>query len=308
MNDRILDQTGRTSDPHRLPGTWDRDDDWRGLANSAERRRRQNRLNQRAYRKRKHLQRCSPLLVDEVSDAAYEGEPMSHDSDGTVVAIRREVGLSDASTSNDPLAWMIAFGSDIRHAAIDFKKRVLFDFSLKLQAPTDLPSLVRLNFFSALASNATVLSISMLDLECDEGISPFNLPGPRPPDATDGALFTPDSLSPTALQRAISHHPWVDLFPFPGMRDNILRRLDAALLNEDELCSDLLTPDETDGALGPLVVWGEPCNAASWEISPEFLRKWGCLVQGCPDVLEATNFWRRKRGQAKLNFIDKNTT
>ncbi|EIT73587.1 hypothetical protein AO1008_11858 [Aspergillus oryzae 100-8] len=30
-------------------------------------------------------------------------------------------------------------------------------------------------------------------------------------------------LRPTTLQRGIPHHPWLDIFPFPRMWDNLIR-------------------------------------------------------------------------------------
>ena len=178
------------------------------------------------------------------------------------------------------------------------------DCSLNLQTPADLPTLVRLNVINALASNAVALSIPFLELNRDECISQFNFQGPGPPGAVRPLFSAPNSLQPTAVQRAVTYHPWIDIFPIPGIRDNILRRLDAALIDEDELCDDLFAADDKEGALAPLAVWGEPWDTRSREFSPEFLRKWGYLMQDCPEVLEATNFWRQKRGQMKIEFIN----
>ncbi|KZL81596.1 hypothetical protein CI238_10616 [Colletotrichum incanum] len=90
----------------------------------------------------------------------------------------------------------------------------------------------------------------------------------------------PAALVPTTLQMSIEHHPWVDLFPSPKMRDNFLA---AMVGNWDE--------DTGGGMEGTgLIVWGEPWDARSWEATVPFLRKWGWILHGCHDLLEATNF------------------
>jgi hypothetical protein len=47
----------------------------------------------------------------------------------------------------------------------------------------------------------------------------------------------PSSLRPTDLQRSTPHHPWLDIFPLPRTRDNLIRAGDH--LDDDELCHDL---------------------------------------------------------------------
>ena len=87
------------------------------------------------------------------------------------------------------------------------------------------------------------------------------------------------------------------------MRDNMLRGIAAGLFEEDELCLDLVAVDgqlEADRAV--LIVWGEAWDPRNWEASVPFLRKWGGLVRGCPEILEATNYWREKRGERKILF------
>jgi hypothetical protein len=39
---------------------------------------------------------------------------------------------------------------------------------------------------------------------------------------------------------------------------------------------------------------------ANWEVSPGFLRKWGWLLNGCEEMLRATDEWRESRGEASL--------
>lgn len=179
---------------------------------------------------------------------------------------------------------------------------VFANYSLNLPKPSNLPILARLNIINALAINALALNFSFDEMYHDDCISPFNVQGPTPPGAVTVLQSGPDNLRPTALQRTIIHHPWIDLFPIAGMRDNILRGLEARLINEDELCSDMMSVENTDDALAPFVIWGESWDARGWEVSTDFLKKWGWLVQGCPEVLEATNFWRGRRKKMKIDL------
>ncbi|KAH8747598.1 hypothetical protein F5883DRAFT_437129, partial [Diaporthe sp. PMI_573] len=51
-----------------------------------------------------------------------------------------------------------------------------------------------------------------------------------------------------------------------------------------------------------LIICAEPSNPHGWEVSLALLRKWGWLLEGCEDILEATNYWREKRGEKKVIF------
>ena len=180
---------------------------------------------------------------------------------------------------------------------------------------------IRLNLFNALARNAVVMGFPIEGLCSVEHTSPFNSYGPLPlsllpassPPADPGLLSSsshnctsyPAALHPTVLQRSIKHHPWIDLFPFPAFRDNILVAMQKGHLNDDDLCLDVLELWAPGIETRPtLVVWGGPDDDPSdwrfWEASPAFVRKWGWLLRGSPEMLRATNFWRERRGQSKI--------
>lgn len=82
------------------------------------------------------------------------------------------------------------------------------------------------------------------------------------------------------------------------MRDNLI--LGNAMLNGHELCEDLVVGAERSDT--GLIAWGEPWDPAGWEITPTFVRKWGWVVEGCTELMVATNHWRAKRGERPLNF------
>lgn len=161
----------------------------------------------------------------------------------------------------------------------------------------DLPLVTRMTTFDALARNAIALQIPFEYLETDDNSSIFNVYLPQ-----RGQPSLPTELSPTALQRTVKHHSWLDLFPFPKMRDNILNGIEDGRYDEDELCDalccDLL--DFNTDTNAAVVVWGESWDASGWEFSPKFFETWGMLLEGCPEILYTSNSWRQKRGEGRI--------
>lgn len=189
------------------------------------------------------------------------------------------------------------------------ERRVLFyniaqeayrDYSLRTPRPSHLQLLIRLNALNAAARNAMALGFSVEGLCCDWIVSPFNQQGPCHPMLARSPL--PEALRPTEMQATVVHHPWIDLFPIPQMRDNILCGASAGDFDEDELCADILSIENGQTSPATLIVWGESWDVRGWEATIPFLRKWGWLLRGCPEILESTNYWRQKRGERKLEF------
>ena len=141
----------------------------------------------------------------------------------------------------------------------------------------------------------------------------------------------PGSLHPTYSQMKNPHLPWLDMFPSPRLRDNFIEYQET--LDAWDLCYDLfgdlignythISPafvmsvasmsrsmdDTAEDYLGDvsanrccLIVWGEPWNEENWEITPGFLRKWAWLLKGCETLIESSNRWRAKRGEAPLQL------
>ncbi|KAM5343213.1 hypothetical protein ACJ41O_014179 [Fusarium nematophilum] len=250
----------------------DPDDDWTGVTKTSDRRRRQNRLNQRAYRRRQLAQ----------SDSPDNGHQVASSSDGYLMI-------------EDPR---------IRGVTQAFMQLAHMQYLLRKPRLVYLPSLIRLNAINALSHNALLLGIPVEGLCADELISPFNALGPKMPEGTPPPTENcPENLLPTPLQVAVEHHPWTDLLPAPRLRDNVLNGITTGEVDEDVLCCDLLdvvTSQQRDDAY--LIVWGDPSDVYGWEVSVGFLRKWGWLLRGCPELIESTNRWRMKRGEARLNI------
>ena len=167
--------------------------------------------------------------------------------------------------------------------------------------PERLISVQQLNVFHALSRNAEALGLGTIWLVCD-AISPFGMNGTCVAGSKDSALL-PKSLCPTPCQSSAFHHPWIDVLPWPELRDKILFLAANELIDEDELWYDMVEFDASRTCHdASIIVWGEPWDPRGWEVSTGFLRKWGWILKGCPDILEATNYWRQKRGETKLIF------
>lgn len=51
-----------------------------------------------------------------------------------------------------------------------------------------------------------------------------------------------------------------------------------------------------------LILWGEPYQRDSWEVTPGFLKKWWWVMKGCGELVESTNRWRTVRGEKPLRM------
>jgi hypothetical protein len=184
--------------------------------------------------------------------------------------------------------------AQLEETLVKFEQMARRDYMLGSPNVDQLLTLIQFNVFRALLSNTSTMGWSLEWLECTDPVSPWNT---IPPDSEP---FCPQALRPTPVQRNIKHHPWIDLWPIPKMRDNLL--LAGNSYDEDQLCNDLVEfrdiPNEQTG----LIVWREPWDPASWEASETFLRKWGWIVKGCVELLQSTNYWRTRRGEKALIF------
>lgn len=186
-----------------------------------------------------------------------------------------------------------------RERILDMARNAYQHYTLGTPRPSQLNFLVKLNVLNAIARNATLIGIPTDRLCADEAISPFGQTGPlRLPDQASWPIH----LRPSTTQVSIQHHPWIDLIPFPIMRDRAIRAFDAGLLDEDELCLDLMEAYGEAADTPFLIVWGESSDPHGWEATLPFLEKYGWLVWGCTELFEATNSWRARRGEPQLGL------
>lgn len=121
---------------------------------------------------------------------------------------------------------------------------------------------------------------AILELSCMQGTG-FNI----------GALTCtlPQAIVPTAQQQIVPHLPYIDMLPWPSLRDRLLNSI--MTINETEFVMDM--------ASGDLKIWGSmPWDPMGWEFGPDLARKWWFLMDD--GIMHTTNFWRGQRGEAPL--------
>lgn len=123
----------------------------------------------------------------------------------------------------------------------------------RILQPERLLCVSQYNLILAMASNAAALAIAMEDLRHDI-LSPFNT------GCSSSQRELPASLQPTAAQRDVNHHPWIDLCPSPAFRDVLLHR--SAEYDDEELCTAMF------GGLHQrpgVIVWGDAWDPAAYD-------------------------------------------
>ena len=157
---------------------------------------------------------------------------------------------------------------------------------------------MQLNTINAFTRNAAALGYKFDWLVC-AAISPFGCD--EQSSSTAAPTRMPSALVPTTMQLTTRHHPWLDLFPLPRIRDNLLIALSVLSAEEEQrLFEDIVESDGAKNEWAGLVVWGEPWDPQNWEVSLPFLQRWAWLVNGCPEIIKSTNYWRRRRGEVPV--------
>ncbi|EPE36388.1 hypothetical protein GLAREA_05726 [Glarea lozoyensis ATCC 20868] len=297
------------------------DDDWTGRSDAVERRRLQNRIHQRAFRKKKtdkrRLERAGALGSSSASEA-YRIEDISSTATPTAYTTTTSTSTTTKTTTIPIHSTQPPNNSTTIYASLQNKPDTLktpvkwadlspaqanqvlhrFDNYMRQQAliaspRTDLLlTLIQYNVFRALVSNTHALGVGFEWLE-GEATSSFYTD-------TWNSVDCPAVLRPTQLQRTVEHHPWIDLFPFPALRDNILRQGEE--FDDDELCYNLVEVCHAPSERSGLIVWGEPSEPRNWEVSEGFLERFAWVLGGCWELRDSTNYWREKRGEELLWF------
>ncbi|KAH7174063.1 uncharacterized protein B0J16DRAFT_351292 [Fusarium flagelliforme] len=310
-----------------------------GVEASKQRRKIQNRKNQRARRQRLKGKGTEtypglPLFevmrwrVDEVDSLT------SQDADTESTTAHMPLPPSRILPSTSEHAIILRVSPSTAHPGqVKTMPSSPESFDLNFPLPSDhLLHLIQHNVFRAFISIKRTLNTTSVD--------PTTCPvfGPCLDDTTRYPLNPniPPSLAPTTLQLTRYHFPWINIIPFPRVRDNLIRRegrFDCWEMWQD-LVGGLMSPtaaawqrgtpvsfstsipelqssptilsggytdtDEVTAGRNGLIIWGEPHDMQSWEATPGFLTKWSWAVEGCQDLIEISNRWRIKRGEEPM--------
>ncbi|EWG53477.1 hypothetical protein FVEG_17127 [Fusarium verticillioides 7600] len=164
-----------------------------------------------------------------------------------------------------------------------------------LSADHCLITLVQYNVVRALLQNMSLLSLlHHLPPGCRSsfGVSEID---------TIAVKHIPSDLQATSLQRMRTPPFWINALPFPKLRYNLILMADR--YDSRELLLDLglrVYEGFNDIERCGFLVWGHPWLATSWEVSEGFVRRWGFLLKGCPEVVDSADRWRRLRGEERL--------
>ncbi|KAI9930421.1 hypothetical protein ASPWEDRAFT_26949 [Aspergillus wentii DTO 134E9] len=305
-----------------------------GESERKERKRIQNRLNQRARRFRNREENApvnSKARLYQVHRWRVEdGASHSHATQGWSSKPRSELRRNSEQSISEPA------GPPALCISVLFSDQSL---ETRFPLPADqLLHLINYNVFRALYMNKAILGQVAMSLK----------PGHEVPETFHGAnsvVFPeysvilpleepvasslPACLAPTESQMSLIHSTWIDLLPFPKMRENLInwgtcfdhaefvKDLIGNLLDERNFYSPWFPQksagagkltlsneedDEVTATRNGLIIWGEPYKMESWEATPGFLKKWTWAVEGCEGLIVSSNRWRIMRGEDPMQL------
>ncbi|OOF96838.1 hypothetical protein ASPCADRAFT_396339 [Aspergillus carbonarius ITEM 5010] len=271
----------------------DLEDVWIGVTDPKERRKLQNRLNQRARRRRQHLAKGLP-------NASQAAQSHSTTAPGPSAV--------DFKTLNQfPILGPLA--PQARSVMRQLEAMIHLEVATGSPRADLLLRVTRLNILRALNTNLDVLGYRAVDMLDDDALSMFSTIGPRRSATQDREAILPPALQPTLIQRTVPHHPWLDMIPIPKMRDNLI--LMEAVMDDTQLCHDMCGYQSAQaghnrpsgmGETG-VIVWKNPWDPEGWEVTETFVQLWGWTIHDCWELFRSTNAWRRRRGERPLFHI-----
>ncbi|KAE8138099.1 hypothetical protein BDV38DRAFT_78710 [Aspergillus pseudotamarii] len=116
----------------------------------------------------------------------------------------------------------------------------------------------------------------------------------------------PEHLRPTRTQVLISHHPILDLLPWPTVRDKLIQVFNLPVNLRPKSAQDpmglvrLIYDMEDVGGEGIRVHSGDPFEVAGWEIGQLMFERWWWAFE--TDTVERSNRGRRERGEKCLEL------
>ncbi|CAK7209619.1 hypothetical protein SBRCBS47491_000504 [Sporothrix bragantina] len=315
-------------------------DDWKSLADKAERRKRQNRIHQRAWRRRKALEASAAALAaaeDNPSSGFWVLKPVAQQQPQQQLQLYKAPHQQQyfALTTNASPSSLFSSSSSSSSSCVlacraDKLIPPLLQYAWKLtsaQPNANLPmfvlpvalsyfplsadhrllALIQYNVLRATLTNMAILStLHAMDTECGLDAILHQFQPPLPPPAAPDQI--PESLKPTPLQKKfLAEEPemlWISSVPSPAMRDNLIRTY--GQWDRDDLCCDALGglyEGYDDVERRGMIVWSDPWRPDSWEVTPGFARKWAFLLHGCDELMAATDMWRARRGEEPLATV-----
>jgi hypothetical protein len=167
---------------------------------------------------------------------------------------------------------------------------------------------------SVIRAHVTILqrmhrNCSKIDVWNPFAVSPFyqpNAPSASPPPL---AFVLPENYRPTALQKAVKHHPVLDLLPWPSVRSKILHILTLPQeVRPQRAKGDMASVTmqlmfDMKDAGGGLRVWGSnPFDENNWEVGPVFFQQWWWALNS--EIVKRSNQIRTQRGEDILRLRD----
>jgi hypothetical protein len=181
-------------------------------------------------------------------------------------------------------------------------------FSFNDEAYVTMPGL------SVIRAHVTILkamyrNCGKIDIWNPFAVSPFYQPDAPSASPPPPAFVLPDNYRPTALQKAVKHHPVLDLLPWPSVRSKILHiltlpqevRPQRAKGDMPSVTMQLMFDMKDTG--GGLRVWGSnPFDENNWEVGPVFFQQWWWALNS--EIVKRSNQIRVQRGEDILRLRD----
>ncbi|KAH6612150.1 hypothetical protein C7974DRAFT_91994 [Boeremia exigua] len=244
------------------------EDDWHNVKDAKKRKQIQDRLAQRARRRRLREARdgdvvSHPSLGSTSQRSDSNGLPASHDQNAMQLAMQDVQAWASPNAVNsdwqlveldslDSLPELASSSADTHLADPDLLPNNLHVLPSLLSTQLTLPMTV----WTALFLNGQILSIP-----CSAIIASKSSPS---------TPSTPITLRPTASQLTTVHFQWIDRLPFPKLRDSLIKL--QSVVDMDEFLNDIFVAPSFKIRKG-----GESWDARAWSMEAGWAQKWGWL-------------------------------